>query len=267
MPTTLKPTPYVWTDFVLSLVLNVVMMLVAKLVRLDIITKNIVPFIFVVFIMQSMLSFNGYSLSLMILLIFINLFNYMNSKQGENGDDEEGKDQQSSSSDGLPKLGNFQFETVLFVLISCLYQLANGIDHYHAWNNQNYEYTINYIFYNLFLNITLQYCYGMYVMMFDPPTWLYYVYMIPHAIFYPLGSVISFYVNHSVDDYINDISEYMSAINMFLGFKMMYQHLKSNQNTMTENIIQSVILAVGFLWMVFVDGIYTMGNYPYSSDV
>lgn len=93
--------------------------------------------------------------------------------------------------------------------------------------------------------------------------------MVPQAVLYPLCSIISYYVaqkNYSYDQY-NWNSSILVAFSLYYSFKMLHQFIQEckGENELKSKIINIVMFAVGFLWLVFVRGIETM-NTQYDND-
>ena len=165
-------------------------------------------------------------------------------------------------------MGNFQIFTAIVVVIMWITYLVWGIVQEASigrwWDsNHNAEDSINSVFETFFRFLTLQFVFGMWVMKDSPPTWLYFVYMMPLAVLNPLGMIISFYV-HKPTNAMYECSSCFHAIFAgvlcYIGFRMMFtfQDRLKSEGVLKNQIIQIVILSIGFLWEVFVKGIAFM---------
>ena len=172
------------------------------------------------------------------------------------------------------KLNSIKFMTLLFVLCMWITYLGEGITDHSSWRYNRFleRKVINYLFYRLFAYATYQYIYGMFVLNDNPPKWLYFFYMIPTAVLYPLSSVISYYVGQKGSFYLCSALSWsimFHALISYFAFKMLFQFVNSckEEGELKNKIISIGVFAVGFLWLVFVKGIQTMGNYPPISDI
>ena len=165
--------------------------------------------------------------------------------------------------------GNFQIFTLFVVVIMWITYLLWGIREEMSqgfWWFRDGKFqlaNINSIFSTLFRFATLQFVFGMWVIKDSPPNWLYFFYMVPLAVLNPLGMIVSFYV-HRNDDAIYEASSVFDAmfagILCYIGFRMMFTFQDQLKQTgwMRDKITQMVVLSVGFLWEVFINGVEWM---------
>lgn len=191
----------------------------------------------------------------------------------ENQLNETAANNQTQNSDGSleEKLNSFKFMTAIFVLTMWIKFATEGIAEHCDLRYYSYKKLINDAFFNFFSLATIQYVYGLFVLKDDPPKWLYFLYMVPQAVLYPLCSIISYYVaqnNYNNDQYIyNWNSSILVAFSLYYSFKMLHQFIQEckGENELKSKIFNIVMFAVGFLWLVFVRGIKTM-NTQYDND-
>ena len=303
MATTTKPSTLLWLCVVLVLVVNLAVMCIPVFIKQDVVKNLIKPFTTAVFMMEGIFfllpeGINGYdsrlintgsAICVLFIVVFAMLENFLpeasNSKSGndtnnngDNGNVDQNVDQQSipaeqkeqnvnKPSDGKPSLdnmGDFKYLTAIYVVIMWCTYMMDGMNFFAGMKDGPHK-LINGLFVYIFRLGTLQYVYGMLVMNDNPPKWLYYLYMVPQAILWPLASLISFYV-HSPTGAMNSCAHCFAAIFagalLYMGFRMMYQFQQAfKDDSDTKNrIIQGVTLAVGYLWFCFIGGIWTMND-------
>ena len=305
MATLTKPSTLLWLCVVLVLVVNLAVMCIPVFIKQDVVRNLIKPFMTAIFMMEgiyfllpdgiggydSRLINTGSAICVLFIVVFAMLENFLpeapNSKGGdgnnnndqENGNVDHNVDQQSlpnetsqqqntsQPSGGKPSLdnmGDFKYLTAIYVIIMWCTYMMDGMN-FFAGMKDGWKQPINGLFVYIFRLGTLQYVYGMLVMHDNPPKWLYYLYMVPQAILWPLASLISFYV-HKPTSSMSSCAHCFAAIFagaiLYMGFRMMYQFQQAfKDDSDTKNrIIQGVTLAVGYLWFCFIGGIWTMNN-------
>lgn len=202
---------------------------------------------------------------------------------------ETNREQQEEANGGqnqsfLERLKSVNFVTAFFVLLTWFSSMESGIsasnylrfptsqrsftinEHYVYYFNEKRKVLINLLFANLFNQATYQFVYCMFVQIDNPPKWLYFIYMIPRAVLYPLSALFAFYVaDHSRLSYFPFIeySSILGALHLYFSFKMVHQFIQSckGEGNLKDKIIPIAIFAVGFLWLVFTQGIYSMNSW------
>ncbi|KAK8865295.1 hypothetical protein M9Y10_010835 [Tritrichomonas musculus] len=287
MATTIKEKTFLWLAVVLVLVVNAVMLIIPIFINSGVVQNLIKPFTVSVFLMEGIfyllpagvggysgsdLRDTGYMICVLFVVVFAILDNLLSS--GKTGTENEQQEQQDSSSKGGS--GSFNFMTLIYIVIIWITYMMIGMNLTCGLKpGKGYEYKIliNPLFVYIFRLGTIQYVYGMYVWNEGPPLWLYLVYMIPQALLWPLAALISYYHHKCTSDMGNCkmcFCAILAGALCYMGFRMMYQfqqYFKSSGDTKNK-IIQGVTMAVGFLWMVFIKGIYTMndGGWGYRYD-
>ena len=300
MATTTKPSTLLWLCFVLVLVVNLAVMCIPVFIKQDVVKNLIKPFTTAVFMMEgiffllpngiggydSRLINTGSAICVLFIVVFAMLENFLpaapNAKGGDdnkndqdNGNVDHNVDQQSipqeqntsKPADGKPSLdnmGDFKYLTAIYVVIMWCTYMMDGMN-FFADLKDGPHCIINGLFVYIFRLGTLQYVYGMLVMNDNPPKWLYFVYMVPQAVLWPIASLISFYVHKptgSMDTCTHCFAAIMAGAILYMGFRMMYQFQQAfKDDSDTKNrIIQGVTLAIGYLWFCFIGGIWTMNN-------
>lgn len=279
MATAIKEKAFLWLNIVLVLVINVVMLIIPIFINSGVVQNLIKPFTTSVFLMEgiffllpagvggysgSELRDTGYMICVLFVVVFAILDNLLSS--GKSGTENEQQEQKESSSKGGS--GSFNIMTLIYVIIIWITYMMIGMTlscGMKPYKDYEYKVLINPLFVYIFRLGTVQYVYGMYVWNEGPPLWLYLVYMIPQAILWPLAVLISYYDNHCTADMSNCkmcFCAILAGALCYMGFRMMYQfqqYFKSSGDTKNK-IIQGVTMAVGFLWMVFIKGIYSMND-------
>ncbi|KAK8892605.1 hypothetical protein M9Y10_029844 [Tritrichomonas musculus] len=172
--------------------------------------------------------------------------------------------QPSGGKPSLDNMGDFKYLTAIYVVIMWVTYMMDGMSYFAGMKDGPHP-AINALFVYIFRLGTLQYVYGMLVMNDNPPKWLYYLYMVPQAVLWPIASLISFYVHKptgSMDSCAHCFAAILAGAILYMGFRMMYQFQQAfkDDNDTKNRIIQGVTLAVGYLWFCFVGGIWTMNN-------
>ena len=187
-----------------------------------------------------------------------------NETSQNSGSQQPNTSQPKGGKPSLDNMGNFRFLTAIYVVIMWCTYMMDGMWFFAGMKDGPHQ-IINGLFVYIFRLGTLQYVYGMLVMNDNPPKWLYYVYMVPQAILWPLASLISFYVHDptgSMQSCAHCFAAIFAGALLYMGFRMMYefqQAFKDDSDT-KNRIIQGVTLAVGYLWFCFIGGIWTMNN-------
>ena len=304
MATLTKPSTLLWLCFCLVLVVNLAVMCIPVFIKQDVVKNLIKPFTTAVFMMEgiyfllpngiggydSRLINTGSAICVLFIVVFAMLENFLpeapNSQGGDNKDNNQGNDQEngnvdhnvdqqsipaeqntSKPSDGKPSLdnmGDFKYLTAIYVVIMWCTYMMDGMDFFSGMKNGGKQ-LINGLFVYIFRLGTLQYVYGMLVMNDNPPKWLYYLYMVPQAVLWPIAALISFYVDSptgSMHSCTHCFAAIMAGAILYMGFRMMYQFQQAfKDDSDTKNrIIQGATLAVGYLWFCFIGGIWTMNN-------
>ena len=304
MATLTKPSTLLWLCFCLVLAVNLAVMCIPVFIKQDVVKNLIKPFTTAVFMMEgiffllpngiggydSRLINTGSAICVLFIVVFAMLENFLpaapNSKGSDNNNNNNGNDQDNGNvdhnvdqqsipseqntnkpSDGKPSLdnmGDFKYLTAIYVVIMWCTYMMDGMNFFAGMKDGGKE-LINGLFAYIFRLGTLQYVYGMLVMNDNPPKWLYFVYMVPQAVLWPIASLISFYVHKptgSMDTCTHCFAAIMAGAILYMGFRMMYQFQQAfKDDSDTKNrIIQGVTLAIGYLWFCFIGGIWTMND-------
>ncbi|OHS96226.1 hypothetical protein TRFO_37638 [Tritrichomonas foetus] len=296
MPTYKPAQGIMWGKAVLTLVGSIGVTFIPIFIRAPIIQNLIHPLTTAVFLMEALFcllpssyfpdsrfgSATGGMICVLFVVVFAMLDVFLPGSKG--GDDKEEEPKQADNQEdggekpkgGKPSLdnvGNFTWFTAIVVGFMWITYMMVGIAEeayygvlWHAYKQgsayQPYD-SINSIFVSFFHYATLQYVFGMWVMNDAPPMWLYLVYMLPIAILNPLSMIISFYCHRnpsSIATARSCFASFMAGILCYIGFRMMFQFQAyfKGESDMKNRIIQISVLAVGFLWMIFVIGIGLM---------
>lgn len=166
----------------------------------------------------------------------------------------------ASDNDSQPTSEIRIITAITFVIIWVTYMMR-GMLTSCAWRHQEYE--INVIFSSMFHYPTLTYVFGMFAMNDNPPKWLYWLYMIPQAILYPVALIASYYSNKPTEAMASAGGAFFgmtAGALCYVGFRLMYQFQEyfRNETDMKNRLIQAGVLILGFLWMCLILGIDLM---------
>lgn len=282
---------YAWVTSILSLAANIAVMIVVYLFNSSKFIKFIHSFYISSFIVYTLYySFDSTTIFLLFLIVLLNNFLHENSDENESNDqsqenesinqnqenesiEQNNKIEESENSNKeskllnnnlsekneqylLEKINYITFFLFIFNLMIWIRRVILGI-------RSSSDFLVNRICYFILQNATEQFIFGIFVLKIMPtnsPKWLYFVYMIPTAILFPLSLLFS-YLNKFSSPSFNSglIEDCHIALMYYYSFPMIQNFLQKCKKEDTKNkLIQLGLFIVGFLWRVFVDGIITM---------
>lgn len=286
MASLVKASTLLWLSFILVLVVNAAALAVPIFIHSPIIQNLIKPFSTAVFMMEALFflfpsGMSGYDskihqtgsiITVLFIVVFAILDIFLPNKNGGEEQQEQVDQQEDHKPEGgkpsLDNMGNFKIITAIYVVIMWITYMMDGIVNF-ADAKGDYKTPINPAFHWMFRFGTLQYVYGMFVNNDAPPLWLYLVYMIPQAVLWPISALIAYYAHNGVNSSMASCFHCFCAIFagalMYMSFRMMYQFQQffKDEGDTKNKIIQGVAIAIGFLWMIFIEGINSMNNEYY----
>lgn len=275
-------TIYAWVTSILSLAANIAVMIVVYLFNSSKFIKFIHSFYISSFIVNTLYnSFGSTTIFLLFLIVLLNNFLHEKSDENESNDqsqenesidqtqENESIEQNKKSEEGenknlsekneqylLEKINYITFFLFIFNLMIWILRVVEGI-------GSSSGFLVNNICYYILRFATEQFIFGIFVLKIMPtnsPKWLYFVYMIPTAILFPLSLLFSYLNKFSTPTFNSSLIEDCHiALMYYYSFPMIQNFLQKCKNEDTKNkLIQLGLFIVGFLWRVFVIGILTM---------
>ena len=202
-----------------------------------------------------------------VFFLLLDIFLPNNQGGGEgNGEQQDNQENAKPDTDGKTpnvddvKSMNFMV-AINFIIIWIAYMMEGMCESaYWKYIRDQKRVPINILFRQIFRMATLQYVYGMYAMSSNPPFWLYLVLLLPQAILYSISLIISYYVNDPTTAMYECRGCFKCILTgslLYMGFKMLYefQNFFRSEPDLKNKLIQGGVLALGYLWMIFVAGI------------